>query len=328
MVVGPDMKNRFEVLDGWRGISISLVLAGHLLPLGSNQWQMNGAVAATGMALFFILSGFLITNILIKNQNVKSFLVRRIMRIFPLAWSVLAVTFFLKGATAHQWFSNFLFYANWPPMGLTEINSHYWSLCVEVQFYFLIAFLVCLLKERTFLVIPLFCVLVTALRMWYGKEMVINTYFRIDEILAGCILALIFNSGYSEAKSFIGKLNPIVLFAVLIFSAHPHSGPLNYFRPYIAMLLVGSTLFATTKRKSELFLKNSILFYLASISYALYIIHGVLVDTWLGEGDKTVKYLKRPILFAATFALAHFSTYYFESYWQNLGKKITNKWNA
>ena len=44
------------------GVSIALVLAGHLLPLGPKSWQMNGAVAATGMALFFILSGFLSTS--------------------------------------------------------------------------------------------------------------------------------------------------------------------------------------------------------------------------------------------------------------------------
>jgi peptidoglycan/LPS O-acetylase OafA/YrhL len=319
------MKNRLEVLDGWRGVSISLVLAGHLFPLGIKKWQMNGAVAATGMVLFFILSGFLITNILVKNQDIKGFLIRRVMRIFPLAWSVLAITLFLNNASAHQWFSNFLFYANWPPMGLINENGHYWSLCVEIQFYFLIALLVYLLKGRAFLLIPFFCVFITSYRMYSGVDMAINTYFRIDEILAGCVLALIFNSNFSDVKSFIGKLNPLILFSLLIFSAHPQSGFLNYFRPYIAMILVGSTLFVSTEWKFDFLLKNKLLFYLANISFALYILHGVLIHTWLGDGDTIEKYLKRPLLLVVTFLIAHWSTHHFEKYWLELGKKLAKK---
>ena len=60
--------NRFQSLDGWRGLSILFVLAGHLLPLGPKSWQMNSSVAAAGMAVFFILSGFLITNILFRRE--------------------------------------------------------------------------------------------------------------------------------------------------------------------------------------------------------------------------------------------------------------------
>jgi len=52
--------------------------------------------------------------------------------------------------------------------------------------------------------------------------------------------------------------------------------------------------------------------YVAEVSYALYVIHGVLSATWLGSGERLEKYLKRPLLFGATFALAHLSTFYFE----------------
>ena len=52
--------------------------------------------------------------------------------------------------------------------------------------------------------------------------------------------------------------------------------------------------------------------YVAEVSYALYVIHGVLSETWLGSGDKAIKYLKRPLLFGATFLLAHISTRYYE----------------
>ena len=58
--------SRFEVLDGWRGISIVAVLVCHLLPVGPRSWQLNAPVGAVGMALFFCLSGFLITTMLLR----------------------------------------------------------------------------------------------------------------------------------------------------------------------------------------------------------------------------------------------------------------------
>src|SRR5579863_1083369 len=81
--------HRLPVLDGWRGISILCVLAGHLLPLGFKRLQLNATIATTGMTLFFVLSGFLIVSMLVRNDNVASFLIRRVCRILPLAWGYL-----------------------------------------------------------------------------------------------------------------------------------------------------------------------------------------------------------------------------------------------
>ena len=112
---------------------------------------------------------------------------------------------------------------------------------------------------------------------------------------------------------------------LLIICSHPEGVALNYFRPYIAMLLIGSTLFKTELVWWNKWLTNSVLLYIATISFALYVIHGGLMHTWLGEGDTIVKYAKRPLLIAATFLLAHLSTFYDEEYWINLGKKLTLK---
>lgn len=318
------MINRFKVLDGWRGVSISFVLAGHLLPLGPKSWQMNAAVAASGMALFFILSGFLITNMLLKDQNIGNFLIRRFMRIIPLAWLGMLITLILNSSNKEIFLPHFLFYANWEPIALTDETSHYWSLCVEMQFYILIAMLVSIFKSRAFMLLPILCVAVTVNRYLHGVEIAINTYYRIDEILAGCILALLFNYGNS-VKRYITLLNPVYMLPLLLLSAHPDGGVITYFRPYIAMLLIGSTLFKTELVWWNKWLTNSFLVYLASISYALYVIHGGLRFTWLGEGETILKYAKRPLLFAATFLLAHLSTVYYEKYWINLGKKLTSK---
>src|SRR5688572_19452949 len=86
------------VLDGWRGISILLVLAAHLLPVGPKVWQLNVATGVAGMVIFFVLSGFLITSILLSGSALPDFLARRFFRIVPLAWAYLAVALALAGA--------------------------------------------------------------------------------------------------------------------------------------------------------------------------------------------------------------------------------------
>jgi peptidoglycan/LPS O-acetylase OafA/YrhL len=75
-------------------------------------------------------------------------------------------------------------------------------------------------------------------------------------------------------------------------------GFLQYLRPYVSMLLIGGTLFLPERYpKATRLLNQQSLQYIATISYALYIIHGGLRYTWLGEGDKIIRYLKRPLLF-------------------------------
>ena len=316
---------RYKVLDGWRGISILLVMLGHLFPLGPKTWQLNGAIASSGMAIFFILSGFLITSILLKDQNVLHFLTRRFLRIVPLAWLYIFITLILTAAPLSVYLPHLLFYANWPPMPLTHATGHLWSLCVEMQFYVLVALLVLLFKKHALMLLPALCLAITACRYINDAPIAINTYYRLDEILAGCILALIFNHHSTSIKNFIAKLSPLYLLPILVISAHPDSGIINYFRPYIAMLLIGSTLLSDEATWYSAWLNGRVLFYVASISYALYVIHGGLMDTWLGEGEKLEKYLKRPLLLAATFALAHISTFYYEKHWINLAKKLTTK---
>lgn len=317
------MTGRFETLDGWRGISILLVLAGHLLPLGPKSWQMNGAVAASGMAIFFILSGFLITTILLRDQNVGTFLIRRFMRILPLAWPVMLAALIVTASEISLYPPHLLFYANWKPVVTIPATSHFWSLCVEMQFYVMIAALVFLLKSRAFLLLPVLCLTATAYRYLHSVELSVITQYRIDEILAGCVLALIYNNKGLVLNA-IGKLSPLYLCPMLILSAHPLGGFTAYLRPYLALLLIGSTLTTKDDIWWWKWLTCSTLVYIASISYALYVFHGVLRHTWLGDGDTLEKYAKRPLLFAVTFGLAHLSTFCYEKYFIELGKKITS----
>src|SRR5262245_33415169 len=60
----PQKSTRIPILDGWRAMSILLVLGSHLLPLGPKVLELNFTAGAAGMALFFTLSGFLIVQFL------------------------------------------------------------------------------------------------------------------------------------------------------------------------------------------------------------------------------------------------------------------------
>jgi peptidoglycan/LPS O-acetylase OafA/YrhL len=194
-----------------------------------------------------------------------------------------------------------------------------------MQFYIGIAFLFYFFKEKALYFTVLLCVFVTLYRIENGVHIAINTYYRIDEILVGGIVAMAYNNKLGHGlPRFFSYVNPFYVFILLLVSCHPESGFVNYFRPYFAATLVASTLFNPVPSITR-FLNLRVLVYLASISYALYVIHPLLAHTWFGSGDVIEKYAKRPLLFVVLFILAHLSTFYYEQFWVSFAKKITNK---
>lgn len=316
-----DGVKRYPALDGWRGLSILLVLAAHLLPLGPKSFRLNEASGILGMSIFFCLSGFLIANFFVHSDDVKDFFLKRFARILPLAWLGLLLAFVFYGLTIDQFLWSLFFVANWPPMYLIDVTGHYWSLCVEMQYYVFVGLAFYIFGRNYAFVILLACLLVTLYRVVNGVEVAINTYYRVDEILAGSLLLFSVTGKHAfQAKRFLAWLNPMVPLVLLVLASH-HAGEwLHYLRPYFAALLVGSTLYAERGFWPK-FLNLRILSYLAVTSYALYVIHPFLGHTWLGEGEGVEKYLKRPLLFAVLFVLAHLSTTYYERIFINWSRK-------
>src|SRR6185503_19750329 len=145
-------------LDGIRGLAIAIVLVhnGTFILHGSHATlpKVAAAVAAAGwlgVQLFFVLSGFLITGILLDSrtrpQFFRTFYTRRTLRIFPLYYAFLASALFIVPLLANvpDWHAtalrNQVFYwtytSNWAnPLGYAIPGlSHFWSLAVEEQFY-------------------------------------------------------------------------------------------------------------------------------------------------------------------------------------------------
>jgi peptidoglycan/LPS O-acetylase OafA/YrhL len=127
-------------LDGLRAISIALVLVEHFL------WSGHG-VAAAGVTIFFVISGFLITSILMAYGDTLSvgdaaivFYWRRALRLLPIYYLCIAVTAVLNiGGMRDTWLVNALYLINvrLAVDGAWNGASHFWSLAIEEQFYLL-----------------------------------------------------------------------------------------------------------------------------------------------------------------------------------------------
>lgn len=138
-------------LDGWRGVSLLLVLVGHLTPLGN--------VAPLGVEMFFVLSGRLMAELLIvRRQPLGAFLWRRMARVWPALWTYVGL---LTAALCMSWWfgdqrhvlfgalSALTFTVNyWAGFVSIPYFDHVWSLSVEEHCYLLLAGIAVLAGRR------------------------------------------------------------------------------------------------------------------------------------------------------------------------------------
>ncbi len=321
-----------RVLDGWRGLSILLVLAAHLLPLGPARLGLNESAALAGMALFFTLSGFLITSTLYFQppgspvaRHVRNFLIRRVCRIVPAAWLFVLVTLPFLHQPGSFWPASLLFYANLPPFHLVSLTGHLWSLCVEIQFYVLIALLFAVLRQRAFALLPWLTLAITCNNLFHHEPHSIVTWFRLNEILAGATLAWLFHGPHSfRLRAVLANLHPALPLTLFAATCLPALGWPEYLRPCCAAALVGTTFFRPETSGTRL-LESKPLLFLATISYALYLWHPLFAHGWFSTGTTLLRYEKRPLGLALTFAVAWLSTHSFESRFIAFGKRLTRR---
>jgi peptidoglycan/LPS O-acetylase OafA/YrhL len=282
-------KARIESLDGVRAIAVSAVFLNHALhvPL---TWA--------GVDLFFILSGFLITGILIGNKRQPlgryfgHFYERRIKRILPPYLLLLVVTCAIFGFSwLHRWYL-YLFFMNYlvgfmlphpQPLGVL------WSLAVEEQFYFVWPFFVYFLRERyRALTAAALIVAAPALRYLctplFGGHFQIYalTPFRMDLLAVGALLAILWRHHRDKVERYGIWGIPLFIAAIAVLSLlsrNPH------FRTNANTRVVNTWLYELTLTAATGFilwalsgkfvavLQWSPLRYIGRISYQIYLIH-------------------------------------------------------
>ena len=207
-------------LDGVRAIAVLFVVIYHaVLVVPALKPFVNGGFL--GVDIFFVLSGFLITSILLKEfdatQDIsfKNFYMRRFLRLMPAYWLQLVLLFLFayqafpkseadKLYGNHNFVYAFLYLTNWERAldgsEVTGLLSHTWSLAIEEQFYlFWAGFLFLMLRrlKRNSIImttagIIVFTVVFRAFR-WQGRESVDFLYnafdSRMDALLVGCLIS-------------------------------------------------------------------------------------------------------------------------------------------
>ena len=152
-ISGAVKQNYYPSLNGLRGLAIILVVCDHLH--GTGRYYTLFFNGSLGVNIFFVLSGFLITAICLKEidrtgkLSLKSFYTRRFLRIFPVAYLYLFVVFilnyFFKLEIPGFQFFGAMFYVMdlnyFREHQYTWAVEHYWSLAVEEQFYIIFPFI-------------------------------------------------------------------------------------------------------------------------------------------------------------------------------------------
>jgi len=333
-------------LDGLRGLAVLMVLLYHYRfeltgngPLERSVRWLFG-FGWSGVDLFFVLSGFLITGILLDSREApnyfSSFYARRALRIFPLYYLSLIVAFtvapaLLPGTAAglppfsdRLWFFGYI--QNWlgvPQVPWPRFMIHYWSLGVEEQFYFVWPLVIFSLSSRRVLqVIGAVCVFSFVLRCGLLAGHVDpsliyrNTLARMDALLMGAACAfLVRNKTWVErlrSRTRLFVLAPLAVFICL----RPFQD-VHWLEKSVGFTAVGLSYAAflmavvlTTGQRSPLqsFFTNRFMMKLGKYSYGIYVWHLLVIQLVKRAELLTLKtipsgVLNIPFLIAATIAV-------------------------
>jgi peptidoglycan/LPS O-acetylase OafA/YrhL len=294
-------REHIPALDGLRGLAILFVLLLHLFNYGFlHNWFSWGWM---GVDLFFVLSGFLITSILIDTKHkkgfIKSFLLRRALRTLPLYYGVLIIFAFIAphfGPTA--WFSkyqiffwthtsNFLFFNK----GFFRPLGHFWSLALEEQFYLVWPFIVLVANCKQLIGIAIVFVMVSiGLRMTIDNPIV--TYglplAHVDGLSIGAIIAILYRLNrealFRYSKLALGVCCLLFL-GCLFFNRsleYDHRAPLMI---TIVSLFFGAILITSLRSPMvKNILTNKVLLFFGKYSYGMYVFNSIFFhfSNWAG----------------------------------------------
>lgn len=284
-------RQRIRELDGVRALAILSVFAHHSLGI-KLLWM--------GVDLFFVLSGFLITGVLLETKRhslghfFSHFYSRRVRRIMVPYVIFLAVATLVLGAGWMRYWYFYILATNFlHPLGITQPAGlqPLWSLAVEEQFYLLWPFAVYFLNERHLKKLCLFLiVLAPVLRGVFHFHthwpIYMLTPFRMDLLAAGAYICLEWRERQEAVVKVCKRFGlPLAGFGVIGMLLISHFGYTTYENSrtgnvciYEACLFIacGVILYALSGKAA--WLGNKVLTYIGVISYSMYLIHNLVLS--------------------------------------------------
>lgn len=294
----------YKNLDALRAFAVFAVICCHYFVknrIGAETLLVKiAALGNSGVSLFFVLSGFVITRILIQTSNqdnyFKSFYMRRTLRIFPLYYFSLALYYVIPPLIDKNlnfelsfnqliyvfYFQNFSRTFNWGAVG----PEHFWSLSVEEHFYLLWPALVYFcLKINTKILLNLsliIIILVHFLRFYMfnkGYEINVYTFTRLDQLVLGGLLAVYELKGLLKMNNQIRCLCLVLIgvLGLLILELYGSNIIKEVFKhTFFGLLYLGVILYVISIKDDTFvsqLLQNRFIQFLGKISYGIYIWH-------------------------------------------------------
>lgn len=362
--LAPSPQKHYPFLDGFRGIAILWVLLQHamyFLSLDSlliAPFQFLSYVfrwGFLGVDMFFVISGFLITGLLIGDLNnkvrLKRFYLRRFFKIVPqylvvvivgLLLTIFVYPLFRDSITTKAVLGYLFFFQNYVTGG-PNILGHTWSLAIEEQFYLLwplFMLVVCFRerKEDRRLLLIVICVVLIAtvnyLRYSIGQldtEYVLTrllnfrqrTHYKVDALIFGCLLKLL-EPYYSNGRyhwRVVAKFCMIIGLSIYtwFFVNGVHSD--LWYTNTLSYLAAGSLMFAAY-HGYQVFVDQQWLRWIGKNSYAIYLWHFLVIYPFMSFLALLPTLVVNVLYLITAIGVGFFSTVTIERFFLNLRKEI------
>lgn len=353
-------------LDGIRGFAVLFVVIHHIF-LGISDFvvlpETIKAIAVSGVDLFFVLSGFLIGGIIIDEHKSrffwKSFMLRRVGRIFPVYFLVISTFVIAMGLFQHEWFLDKYLFVDPLPVapyfvflqsyfqGIANISgpkwvAMTWTLSVEEQFYLVLPFIAILFsKKGIYIAIFIAIIIAPIIRHWafstygfYAGYMFFPA--RMDTLAMGVLIAILvrhdmFFSFFQKSK--LIYVIPLILFFLL--NEKIYIGTLLIDEYTFRAIFYASVVLILVSKKNlliTLLFENRTIVFFGAISFGLYMYHQLINGLFHGfiynsapSVNNTDSLLVAVFVFIVSILLSVISLKYFEHPIRSYFKNKTNR---